>query len=164
MPAPDQTVPIGVPVTLQGEVNYSNTTPVIQWAPYSGPGAVTFGNAALTNTMATFNAPGVYTLELSAADGVHAVAYAAAVFTTTSAINLSIALTKTNVNLSWTGGTAPFLWCRKQGRSVRQVHGATVTTNPTHKMFSPLMNATEFFFGCLDSGGERINPVSRRGC
>jgi hypothetical protein len=140
---PNQTVPIGVPVTLQGAVIDSNTTPVIQWAPYSGPGAVTFGNAALTNTTATFNAPGVYTLELSAADGVHAVAYAAAVFTTTSAINLSIALTKTNVNLSWTGGTGPFVV--QEADALSAGSWSTVTTTNTQNASLPLMNATEFF-------------------
>ena len=52
---------------------------------YSGPGTVTFGNAAQTNTTAKFSAPGVYTLELSADDGVHAVAYDAVVITVTNA-------------------------------------------------------------------------------
>ena len=51
---------------------------------------MTFGNAAQTNTTATFSAPGIYTLELSADDGVHAVAYDAVVFTVTSTINVSI--------------------------------------------------------------------------
>jgi len=106
---PDQAVPLGVPVTLPGVVVYSNSPPTIQWKLYSGPGTVTFGNAALTNTTATFSAPGVYTLELSAADGVHAVAYDAAVYTATTGISLSISVTGTNVNLSWTGGTAPFV-------------------------------------------------------
>ena len=90
---------------------------------YSGPGTVTFGNAALTNTPATFSAPGVYTLELSADDGVHAVAYDAAIYTAISAINLSIAPAGTNVILSWTGGGRR-LWCRKRARC-RRVHGAT---------------------------------------
>ena len=106
---PDQTVAAGVPVPLPGVVGFSNSTPVMQWKLYSGPGTVTFGNAAQTNTTATFSVPGVYTLELSAADGVHAVAYDAAVFTVTSAINVSIATAGTNLNLSWTGGTAPFV-------------------------------------------------------
>lgn len=106
---PDRTVPVGVPVTLSGVVIYSNAPPVIVWKQYSGPGTVTFGNAAQTNTTATFTAPGIYTLELSADDSVHAVAYDAAVFTVTTPISLSIAVTGTNVNLSWTGGTAPFV-------------------------------------------------------
>jgi len=90
-------------------VSYSNTLPVIQWKAYSGPGVVTFGNAMQTNTTASFSAPGVYTLELSADDGVHAVAYDAAVFNVTSAINVSIALSGTNVNLNWIGGSPPYV-------------------------------------------------------
>ena len=76
---PDQTVVFGQPAQLAGVVSFSNTPPVIRWKTYSGPGTVTFGNAAQTNTTATFSAPGIYTLELSADDGVHAVAYDAAV-------------------------------------------------------------------------------------
>jgi hypothetical protein len=106
---PDQTVPSGVPVPLSGVVVFSNSTPVIQWTMYSGPGTVTFENAAQTNTTATFSAPGVYTLELSADDGVHAVAYDAALITVSNVINVSVARAGTNVNLNWTGGTPPFV-------------------------------------------------------
>ena len=70
-------------------MSFSNTPPVIQWKLYSGPGTVTFGNATQTNTTATFSAPGIYTLELSADDGVHAVAYDVAVITVSNVINLS---------------------------------------------------------------------------
>ncbi len=48
---------------------------------FRGPGTATFGDASQTNTTATFTAAGVYTLELSADDGVHAVAYNAVVIT-----------------------------------------------------------------------------------
>ena len=106
---PDQTVLAGVPVPLSGAVLYSNSTPAIQWQMYSGPGTATFGNAAQTNTTATFSAPGIYTLELSADDGVHAVAYDAVVITVTNVIRVSIALAGANVNLSWTGGMAPYV-------------------------------------------------------
>jgi len=106
---PDQTVQSGQPVTLPGFVSFSNTPPVIQWKRYSGPGTVTFGNAAQTNTTATFSAPGVYALELSADDGVHAVAYDAAVITVSNVIQLSVTRAGTNVNLSWSGGTPPFV-------------------------------------------------------
>ncbi len=140
---PDQTVPAGVPVTLQGAVVFSNSTPVIQWTTYSGPGTVTFGNAALTNTTATFSVPGVYTLELSAADGVHAVAYDAAVFTVTGNINVSIALAGTNVNLSWTGGTAPFV-VQETGALPAGSWSNVVTTN-AQNVSLPMTNATEFF-------------------
>ena len=80
-----------------------------QWKLYSGPGTVTFGDATLTNTTANFSAPGIYTLELSADDGVHAVAYDAVVITVTNGITVSIALNGTNVNVSWTGGSPPYV-------------------------------------------------------
>jgi hypothetical protein len=140
---PDQTVPSGVPVPLSGVVVFSNSTPVIQWTKYSGPGTVTFGNAALTNTTATFSAPGVYTLELSAADGVHAVAYDATVFTVTNAINVSIARTGTNVNLSWTGGTVPFV-VEKAGALPAGSWSDVVTTSLQNASV-PMTNAAAFF-------------------
>ena len=108
-PGPDQTVAFGQQALLSGFVNFLNTPPLIQWKQYSGPGAMTFGNATLTNTTATFSAPGVYTLELSADDGVHAVAYDAVVITVLNLINLSATLSSTNINLNWSGGTPPFI-------------------------------------------------------
>ncbi len=140
---PDQTVPVGVPVPLPGVVIFSNPPPTIQWKQYSGPGAVTFGNAALTNTTATFSAPGVYTLELSADDGVHAVAYDAAVYTATRAINLSIALSGTNVNLVWTGGTAPFTV--QETTTLPAGSWNTVVTTNAQSVSLPMTNATEYF-------------------
>jgi len=71
----DQYVRYGAAVSLQGSVTAPSSTPVIQWALYSGPGTVTFGNAAQAATTATFSLPGDYTLMLSANDSVHAVAY-----------------------------------------------------------------------------------------
>jgi hypothetical protein len=106
---PDETGPVGLPFQLQGAVLFTGTPPVISWKLYSDPGPVTFGDATLTNTTATFNAPGIYTLELSAADGVHAVAYDAVVITVTNGITVSIAFTGTNVNVSWTGGSPPYV-------------------------------------------------------
>jgi hypothetical protein len=140
---PDQTVPVGVPLPLPGVVNFSNAPPVIQWKMYSGPGTVTFGNAAQTNTMATFSVPGVYTLELSAADGVHAVAYDAAVFTVTSGINLSITPAGTNVNLSWTGGTVPFVV--QETSTLPAGSWSDVVTTNAQSVSLPMTNATEFF-------------------
>ncbi len=140
---PDQTVLAGVPVTLPGTVSFSNTPPVIQWKHYSGSGTVTFGNAALTNTTATFSAPGVYTLELSAADGVHAVSYDAAVYTVTSAINLSIALSGTNVNLSWVGGTPPFVV--QETATLSAGSWSTVVTTNAQNVSLSVTNAAEYF-------------------
>jgi hypothetical protein len=106
----DQSVFPGVPVQLQGFISFTNTFPTTnQWKLYSGPTNVTLANAVQTNTTATFNAPGVYTLMLSAADGVHAVAYDAVVITVSPVILLTIARAGTNVNLTWTGGSPPFV-------------------------------------------------------
>jgi hypothetical protein len=140
---PDQAVPVGVPVTLPGGVTYSNTPPTILWKQYSGPATVTFGNAAQTNTTATFSAPGVYTLELSAADGVHAVAYDAAVYTVKGAITLYIAPAGTNVTLNWTGGTAPFT-VQEAATLPAGTWNNVVTTN-AQNVTLPLTTATEYF-------------------
>jgi len=105
----DQTVVFGLTAQLAGMVSFSNIPPVIQWKAYSGPGTVTFSNVAQTNTTASFSAPGIYTLELSGDDGVHAVAYDVVVINVTNVITVSIAPSGTNVNLSWTGGVAPYV-------------------------------------------------------
>jgi len=42
----------------------------VAWTQVSGPGAVTFANAAVSTTTATFPAPGIYVLTLSADDSV----------------------------------------------------------------------------------------------
>lgn len=105
----DQTIEFGQTAQLTGAVNYSNSISVIQWKAYSGPASVTFANVALTNTTVNFTAPGIYTLELSADDGVHAVAYDALVINVTNVIHLSIRHSGTNLNFAWLGGVAPFV-------------------------------------------------------
>ncbi len=106
---PDQAVPVGTSFQLQGAVAFSGVLPVISWKLYSGPGTVTFSDATLTNTTASFSAPGMYTLEVRADDGVHAVAYDAVVITVTNGITVFITLDETNANLSWTGGSPPYV-------------------------------------------------------
>ena len=106
---PDQSILPSAPAQLRGFVTYTGSQPVIQWNEYSGPGTVTFANAALTNTTATFSAPGIYTLMLSADDSVHAVAYDAVVITVAQPIQLSMVRTGTNVKLSWAGGLPPYV-------------------------------------------------------
>jgi hypothetical protein len=139
----DKTVPVGTLFQLQGAVVFSNSTPVIQWRLYSGPGTVMFGNAALTNTTAMFSAPGIYTLELSADDGTHAVAYDAVVFTVTNAIHVSVARTGTNLNLSWTGGSPPYVVQRADALPAGSWNGIVMTSvNNTN---IPITNATGFF-------------------
>jgi hypothetical protein len=105
---PGQTLPPNQTAQLQATATYSNPLPVIQWKLYSGSGTVAFDKPGQTNTTATFSAPGVYTLEVSADDGIHAVAYDTVVIVVTSAISLSIVPAGTNVNLTWRGGSPPF--------------------------------------------------------
>jgi hypothetical protein len=106
-------VTVSQPIQLQGYVAYAGAKPAILWKLYSGPGTtsnpITFADATQTNTIVTFNHGGIYTLELSAADGVHAVAYDAVVITVTGGFSLLGSLSGTNINLTWTGGTAPFV-------------------------------------------------------
>jgi hypothetical protein len=140
---PDETVVFGQMAQLRGAVVFSNSTPVIKWKLYSGPGMVTFGNVAVTNTTATFSMPGIYTLELSADDGVHAVAYDAVVVTVTNAINLSITRSGTNANFTWTGGSPPFV-LQQSGALPTAVWIGVVTTS-TANVSVPMTNAAEFF-------------------
>ncbi|EDY19000.1 hypothetical protein CfE428DRAFT_3658 [Chthoniobacter flavus Ellin428] len=69
----DQTINFGATVTLAGNITATGS-PTVQWKMVSGPGTVTFGNAAQPATTATFSLPGAYILMLNADDGVHAVA------------------------------------------------------------------------------------------
>ncbi len=140
---PDQTLPIFQTAQLQGWVTFTGAPPAIQWKRYSGPGTVTFGNGARTNTTATFSAPGTYTLELSAADGVHAVAYDAAVFTVTNAVWLTAGRAGTNLALSWVGGTAPFVVEQTLGLAPPSWSG--VLTTSLRSVSLPLTNAARLF-------------------
>ncbi len=139
----DQSLPIFQTAQLNGSVSFTGTPPAIQWKLYSGPGTVTFGDAAQTNTTASFSVPGIYTLELSADDGVHAVAYDAAVFTVADAISVAIARIGTNVSLTWTGGSAPFV--------VQSVNGlpagswSRVVTTSVQNVVLPITNQMQFF-------------------
>jgi hypothetical protein len=138
-----QTAFVGVPLTLAGAVSFSNTTPAIQWSVYSGPGTVAFGNAALTNTTATFSAAGNYILELSAADGVHAVAYDAVAITVGNGLAVTGGLNGTNLNLSWSGGAAPYV-VQATSQLVTPAW-VNVATSSIPAISLPMTNAAEFF-------------------
>jgi len=140
---PDQTVEFGSAAQLAGLVSFSNPAPMIHWKAYSGPGTVTFGNATLTNTTANFSAPGVYTLELSADDGVHAVAYDAVVINVTNVIRISVTRAGTNGNVSWTGGVAPYV-VQRTGVMPAASWSDIVTTSANSTNL-PLTNASGFF-------------------
>jgi len=106
---PDRTVSSGQPVTLQSSVTWIGLPTTNRWKLHAGPGTATFSDATQTNTTVTFSAAGIYTLLLSADDGVHAVAYDAAVFTVTQSIMVTISRSDPDVLLNWSGGSAPFV-------------------------------------------------------
>jgi hypothetical protein len=140
---PDESVAVGQAISLQGFVAYTGTPPAVQWKLYSGPGTATFGNATQTNSPVSFSAPGVYTVELSAADGVHAVAYDAAVFTVTGGFILTGAVVGTNIDLTWTGGAAPFVVQRAD--LLPAYSWSEVLTTSVQTVSFPLTNKTGFY-------------------
>ncbi|MEO6033778.1 MAG: hypothetical protein ABIQ35_00830, partial [Verrucomicrobiota bacterium] len=138
----DQSLPVG-PTQLQGFASFIGTPPVVQWKLYSGPAAVTFDNDAQTNTTATFNAPGIYTLMLSADDGVHAVAYDAVVFSISTPIRVSGLRTGPDLNLTWTGGTPPFVL--EKADVLPGVSWSGVVTTSTRSASVAITNLNQFF-------------------
>lgn len=140
---PDATASTGTPFPLQGAVNFTGTPPVVRWRTYSGPGNATFGNAAQTNTTATFSAPGTYTLELSADDGVHAVAFDAVVVTVTISFNAAVTRAGTNLNFSWSGGTGPYVLERADALPANPWVGMLTTSAQTVSI--PMTNGKGFF-------------------
>lgn len=133
---------VAMTTPLEGYVNFTSPT-TNQWRLYSGPGNVTFGNAALTNTTATFSVPGVYTLMLSADDGTHAVAFDAVVLTVTSSIALTISSAGENVSLNWSGGSPPFV-VERANELFPAIWSGIVTTSQQSVML-PRTNGAGFF-------------------
>ncbi len=69
----DQTIALPASAALDGTVTDDGfpsppATVTTTWAQISGPGTVTFGNAAAVDTSASFSAPGTYVLRLTAND------------------------------------------------------------------------------------------------
>jgi len=105
----DRTVLLGQLVTLQGSVTWIGQPTSNRWKLYSGAGTATFTDSTQTNTTVSFSAPGSYTMLLSADDGVHPVAYDAVVLTVAQGINVTISHQGPDVQLNWSGGSAPFV-------------------------------------------------------
>jgi outer membrane biosynthesis protein TonB len=61
--------------TLTGTIVDPSGAATILWKLYSGPAPMNFANPNTATTMVSFTQGGTYTFELSADDGVHAVAY-----------------------------------------------------------------------------------------
>jgi hypothetical protein len=125
-------------------VAFTGAPPAIEWQLYSGPGTVTFGSAAQTNTTATFSAPGVYTLMLSADDSIHAVAYAAVVITVVPGIWMTIAGAGTSVNLGWTGGSPPYVLQQSTAFPANAWSGV-ITTSVQNATLPMTTNSNAFF-------------------
>ncbi len=140
---PDQSILPGSTAQLQGMVNFTGAPPVMQWQLYSGPGTVTFGNVAQTNTTANFSGQGVYTLMLSADDSVHAVAYSAVNITVAQPIQLTVTRTGTNVKLAWTGGLPPYIVQQATVLSPNAWSNVLTTTNQNASL--PAMSTNSFF-------------------
>lgn len=139
----DRMVAAGVPVNLEGFVSFAGASPTILWRLYSGPTNLVFANFNQTNTAATFNAPGVYTLMLSASNGVHAVAYDAVVVTATSSVILTATRSGTNLNLSWQGGTPPFVI--EKATTIPPAGWTGAVTTSVQNASVPIVEARGFF-------------------
>ena len=98
----DASILFGSNLPLQGVVNDPSGAAVVRWKQYAGPGIVTFADETNRSTTATFSLPGTYTLMLSAADGVHAVAYDALVVQ----VLLPVSLGRNGIDLTVTFATA----------------------------------------------------------
>jgi hypothetical protein len=140
---PDQFVPVSSPVSLQGSVASSGPAPIVRWSLYSGPGTVKFGDTAQTNTTAEFSAPGVYTLMLSADDGVHAVSYDAVVMTARAGFTMSIGRSGTNAELSWSGGSPPYVV--ESTTVLPSAVWSEVATTALENLSFPVTNRAAFF-------------------
>jgi hypothetical protein len=139
----DQNVSLAAGAQLHGVVTYSNTTPAISWKLYSGPGNANFANASATNTSVTFTAPGAYTLMLSADDAVHSIAYDAVVITVTNGIGLSLSINSTNANLSWAGGSPPYVLQQSDLMPATSWSGVITTSQTTASI--PLSPSNRFY-------------------
>ena len=140
---PDQTMGLGKPAQLTGYVNFTGAPPAIQWKFYSGPAAVTFGDATQTNTTASFAAPGNYVLMLSADDRVHAVAYDAINVTVTTQLVVRVSASGANLNLSWTGGAPPYVV--EQARVWSAGPWVPISTNNGSTLSLSRTNAAAFY-------------------
>ncbi|PYM89215.1 MAG: hypothetical protein DME04_26975, partial [Candidatus Rokuibacteriota bacterium] len=130
-----QDVAITLPTTvatLAGSVTddgLPGTGVTIQWTMVSGPGTVTFANAAAASTTATFSVQGSYVLQLTANDGALSSNDTATITVNASATNKAIQF---GTNSYVTFGAAPGLgsatftietWFRRDGAGVATFSG-----------------------------------------
>jgi hypothetical protein len=112
---PDLNITLPTPATLNGTAtddNLPSNRLTVAWAKVSGPGTVTFTNAATANTRAYFSTGGVYVLRLTASD---------TVLVSTDEVQVIVSAQASQVSLysdagipawasiyTWQGGTATF--------------------------------------------------------
>jgi hypothetical protein len=141
----DFSADLGVPVQLQGFVATFTNLPVTNtWSLFSGPTNLVVAASNRTNTMVTFNAPGNYTFLLRADDGVHPAAYDAVIVTVSNdPIIRGVSRVGTNLVVSWTGGTPPFVLDQKATLSA--ANWTPVRTNTSSPITFPI-NESEAYF------------------
>ena len=129
------------PISLSGSVTDDNfpapPSLITQWTKLSGPGGVTFGNAALPSTTATLSVGGTYSLRLRADDS--------------SAVTFK--------DLTFTGFTSPYeLWQSQQfaGTSGITDPNAAMTQDPDHDGMNNLM---EYALGTNPNSATQ-NPIT----
>jgi VCBS repeat-containing protein len=131
----DQTIALPTAVAaLSGVVTddgLSGTAVTTTWSEVSGPGTVTFADAAALATSATFSAEGTYVLELRAHDGLVAGVDTLSVVVTADPANSALRLGGTNAY--GTFGAAPQLgaaeftleaWIRRDGTGIATLTGS----------------------------------------
>ena len=105
-------------------------TVTTQWTKVSGPGAVTFGNAAAAATTASFSVQGVYVLQLTANDGAVSASDLISITIDSSPSNKAIDFGGTDASVTF--GPAPGLgasvftvetWFRREGPGVATFTG-----------------------------------------
>lgn len=82
-------------------------------------------------------------MELSASDGIHAVAYDAMVVTVTNTVTVSIGTSGSSVELNWQGGIGPYVVQATGQLSPPAWHN--VVTTSVQNASVPLTNTTEYF-------------------
>ena len=85
---------------LHGIVNAPAGSATVQWKLYSGPNEVVFGSMDSADTSVSFTQPGSYVFELSASDGVHAVAYDAVAISVMPPVRMANISTRAAVSVA----------------------------------------------------------------
>jgi hypothetical protein len=154
----NQTITLPAGATLSGTATDDGLptgTLITNWSKFSGPGTVTFGNAAALNSTATFSAAGNYVLQLTASDGV--LSSSATVAIVAQAGTASYYVSGTNGNDSWSGKLAdpnsantdgPF---RTLARAQSAMQASTIKT-ASIRSGTYSIQSSNLVFGWADTG------------